>query len=84
MLSRALLLAPKDRDEVFTAILDRSQAVLSGREWVEQLRYSLAGRHRYTCLKIIASAAPAIAATGGPEAAAACADAIIDVHRWWP
>ena len=84
LLGRALALAPKDRDEAFTAILERGWSILPGRDWAELLRYSLAAKGRYACLQIIGSAAAVITAAGGAEAACGCADAIADVHRWWP
>jgi hypothetical protein len=47
------------------------------------LRDYLARTNHNLCLGVLVAAAPAIATIGGSAAVRLCAQAVMDVYRWW-
>jgi hypothetical protein len=89
LIPQALAAAPRTMADPLTAVLKRACQVFlllpdKNREWLELLKDSLNGTDRTTCLKVIKAVTPVVARLGGAAAIRECANAIEDVHRWWP
>ena len=85
LLVQALAIAPRN-GRVPAAVLERAWALHApGTQlsYVVFLRDRLAGADREACLATLATAAPAIAATGGQATVSQIVQAVTDAYRWW-
>jgi hypothetical protein len=100
LLAQALAVTPRWTDRNISALdytsrptepivplLARGESVLGGRDdeaLVRLLRIGLDRVQRLTCLDILGNVSPMLARMGGTSVIGECAQAIEDVHRWWP
>ena len=86
MLDWAVDASPIMSSDVLLAILKKAQTAFQddASTIVGLLRRGLDQTTRHVCLSTIGAAAPAIAQFGGTAAILECAEAVSDVHHWWP